>query len=220
MKNLNKITGYLLLIPFLVSCSSSLKMVIDSEVPIPVVSKLPLTMGIHYDENFRTFKYTEDSEDRPEWEIDSGASQVALFDQVLPSMFQNTTHVDAISATLMTPDTTNGSSIDAIVSPTIDDIQFSLPRETRLDLYEVWIKYKVSIFDNQGQHITDYPLTAYGKSSTEFMKSRDEGLSAAMELALRDAGAKLVLGFTRDTSVREWLTSAVGECENYITGEC
>ena len=215
MKKINMKNIYLLLLlPFLANCSSSLKMVIDSEVPIPVVTKLPLTMGIHYDENFRTFIYSEDSEDRQEWVIDSGTSQVALFDQILPAMFENTTYVDGISAA------SSDLPVDAVLSPSIDDIQFSLPRETRLDIYEVWIKYKVSIFDNQGQHITDFPLTAYGKSSTEFMKSRDDGLSTAMELALRDAGAKMVLGFTRDSGVREWLASAVGECDNYITGEC
>jgi hypothetical protein len=188
-------------------------MVIDSEVPIPVVSKLPLNMGVHYDEAFRNFTYSEDSEDRSDWVIASGSSQVSLFDQILPSMFQSTSHVDSTAPVSDVP-------LDAILSPTIEDIQFSLPRETRLDIYEVWIKYKVSIFDVEGQHITDFPLTAYGKSSTEFMKSRDDGLSAAMELALRDAGAKMVLGFTRDTGVREWLASTIGECDNYITGEC
>ena len=90
-------------------------------------------------------------------------------------------------------------------------MQFSLPSETKLNLYEVWIKYRIGLYDNRGGHLIDIPLTAYGKTPTEFMLGREKAMQSAMDQALRDAGARLALGFPRDQAVQEWL-SAKGLC--------
>jgi len=105
--------------------------------------------------------------------------------------------------------------VKAVLVPTIEEMQFSLPQETRLDMYEVWIKYKIRLLDNRGNLITEWPLTAYGKTETQFMKNREQGLNGAMELALRDAGAKLAIGFPEIVEVKDWLATNIGEC----TGE-
>ena len=44
------------------------------------------------------------------------------------------------------------------------------------------------------------------------MKNREKGLNGAMELALRDAGAKMAIGFPKVTGVKQWLAAHVGEC--------
>ena len=232
-KNISLFRCILILLPILAGCGqSSLKLVVESEVPIPTISKLPLSMGVYYDDKFKNYIYTENSEDRPNWAIDTGASQVALFDQVLPSMFRDVTQLSSLpgsaanndrDATLSPsssssdthdsslPVSAENKNLDAILSPSIEEMQFSLPRETRLDIYEVWIQYKIGLFDNQGKHITDILLTAYGKTSTEFMKNRKDALAGAMELALRDAGAKMALGFPQHEGVKDWLATVINE---------
>ena len=103
------------------------------------------------------------------------------------------------------------AGVKAVMVPTIEEMQFSLPQETRLDMYEAWIKYKIRLLDTDGNLISEWPLTAYGKTETEFMKNREQGLNGAMELALRDAGAKLALGFPEIVEVKDWLATHTDE---------
>lgn len=206
--------AFLLTIAFLLSaCDQSLTLETKTDVPTPLMTKLPLKMGIYYADTFRNYTYEENSEDRPNWAIKSGASQVELFDQVLPSMFQNVSHVDNIAGN---PD----STIDGILAPEVEEMQFALPNETKSDLYEVWIKYKVKLFNPNGDVVADWPVTGYGKSSTEFLKSRDKGLQSAINSAFRDAGAKLSLNFTRVPPIRQWLAEKPKICNSKATDIC
>jgi len=197
----------------LAACTSSLNMKVESEIPTPLANQLPLNMGIFYDEQFSAYTYTEDSSERPNWSIDSGASQVAMFDQVLPSMFKTVTRISA------PPSPGTSYQVDGILAPQIEEMQFSLPSETKMDLYEVWIKYKIGLYDNRGEHLIDIPLIAYGKSSTEFLQGRDKALQAAMDVALRDGGARMALGFQKDEGVKQWLTT-MGLCGGETSVDC
>ena len=197
----------------LAGCEQSLNIVTTSDVPLPLVTQLPLQIGVYYDEQFRNFIYQEDSEDRQKWSINSGASQVEFFNQILPSMFENISYVSTITDA-------QGDKLDAILAPYVEEMQFALPRETRTDLYEVWIKYKIQLYKPNGDLIAEWPLTGYGKSSTEFFKSRDKGLQTAINVAFRDAGAKLTINFSKIPDVKRWLATKPGICSDNIANEC
>ena len=203
----------ILLLSILAGCNQSLDLKVDSEVPAPLVNKIPVEMGVYYDDKFRNYSYHENSAERKNWDIESGPSQVALFDQVLPSMFKEVKHIDALPVG-------SNTGVQAVLIPSIEEMQFSLPKETRLDMYEVWIKYKIRLQDINGNVIAEWPLTAYGKSSTQFMKNREQGLNGAMELALRDAGAKMAIDFPKVTGVKQWLAAHVGECTGQPDTTC
>ena len=194
-----------LLLTFTCGCSQSLALKVESEVPMPLISKIPINMGVYYDENFRNYTYRENTPDRENWSIESGSSQIALFNQILPSMFREVIEIDSMPAA----GTVTG--VKAVLVPSIEEMQFSLPQETRLDMYEAWIKYKIRLLDTNGNLISEWPLTAYGKTETAFMKNREQGLNGAMELALRDAGAKLALGFPEIVEVKDWLATHTDE---------
>lgn len=191
-----------LLAAAMAGCAGSLNMQVNSEVPTPVIQKVPLTVGVYYDPKFRAYAYKENSKDRPNWDIESGASQVALFNKILPSMFNKVVQVDGI----------HSAGVDGIIEPSVVDMQFAMPQETRSELYEAWIKYSIKLYSPSGQLLTEWPLTAYGKSTDKFLKSRQDGLSAAMTMALRDAGAKLALQFDKAADVRQWIASATVNC--------
>ena len=184
----------------LAACTPKLKLTVNSQVPVPVVQKLPLSVAVFYDEQLRNYVYEEHSKDRPDWQIASGASQVAMFDQVLPSMFDKVTRVDSINPILPAP-------VDVVISPDIKTMQFALPSETKTHVYEAWVKYEIRLLQPDGTLIADWPLTGHGKCMDGFVHGRDEGLLAAITLALRDAGAKLVLGFKQVAKVRSWLAA-------------
>ncbi len=198
---------------FFSACNQSLTMEAKTDVPTPLAVKLPLNIGVHYDENFRNYTYEENSEDRQNWAIKSGDSQVELFERVLPSMFQNISYIEDISGTLLT-------NVDGVIVPEVEEMQFALPRETKSDLYEVWIKYKLRLLDKNGDLVADWPVTGYGKSSTEFLKSRDKGLQAAINSAFRDAGARFALSFTKIPPVRQWLAANPTVCQSGVVNIC
>lgn len=184
------------LLLILAACEQSISLKVDSEIPTPVIARMPVTMGILYRDELRNYVYEENSDERPNWKIESGSSHIALFDQILGSMFEETIEVTGTAA-----DTT----VDAVLSPGIAEMQFALPAETKSDFYEAWIKYDMELFNRDGSPIANWSVTGYGKSSTEFMKSRDKGLNAAVNQALRDAGARFALGFSRVEEIGAWL---------------
>ena len=184
------------------ACTNSVSLKVDTEVPAPVVSQIPLAMGVYYDDAFRGYVYREDSPDRPDWKIDSGSSQVALFNQLLPSLFREVHEVNGVQP---------GPGEAGVIVPKVEEMQFALPDETKSGFFEAWIKYQISLYGRDGQLVASWPVTGYGKSSDEFLKTRDKGLNTAIELALRDAGAKFVLGFDDVEDVRRWLTAAEGK---------
>lgn len=186
-------TGLLLI---LTACEQSVSLKVDTEIPTPVIARMPVKMGVFYRDELRNYVYEEDSEERPNWKIESGSSHVALFEQILSSMFEETKEVSG---------TTADATVDAVLAPGVAEMQFALPAETKTDFYEAWVKYNMALYDQAGSPIASWSVTGYGKSSTEFMKSRDKGLNAAVNQALRDAGAKFALGFPKIAAVSAWL---------------
>ena len=184
------------LLLILAACEQSMSLRVDSEIPTPVIARMPVTMGILYRDELRNHVYEENSDERPNWKIESGSSHIALFEQILGSMFEQTKEVAG---------TDSDATVDAVLAPSVAEMQFALPAETKSDFYEAWIKYDVELYNRDGSPIANWSVTGYGKSSTEFMKSRDKGLNAAVNQALRDAGARFALGFSRVEEVGAWL---------------
>ncbi len=190
------------------ACSRSLIFDVETEIPLPLTEQIPATLGIYYPEDFRTYSYQENSDDRPNWAIGIGASQTALFDWLLSHMFKTTVQIQEFDQ----PD----SGIDGIISPELVKFQFAMPDETKIDVYEAWVKYQMKLFDRNGALLADWPITGYGKTAAEFHSNDEEGLNFAINLALRDVGAKLVLGFRSIQGVPTWLAASASECQTEI----
>ncbi len=196
MKLVTKVV-LLALLSTLWGCTNNLQ--VKGDLPSPLISPIPQSMGVLYDEEFRNYIYTEKSEDRGKWVIDNGAAQIQLFQQVLPKLFDTVTEVD----TLPTPD--NPSTTDLVIHPKVTDFQYSVPRETKFKVFEVWIKYNLTVYDAKGVLIADWIATAYGKTPTAFMQSNEEAMNAAVIVALRDLGANLSIGALRVPEIKAWL---------------
>ena len=184
------------LLLILTACEQSMSLKVESEIPIPVIDRMPVKMGVFFQDVLRNYVTEENSDERPNWKIESGSSHVALFEQILSAMFEEIKEVAGTSA---------DSTVDAVLAPNIAEMQFALPAETKTDFYEAWVKYNMELFNRDGSPIANWSVTGYGKSSTEFMKSRDKGLNAAVNQALRDAGAKFALGFPKVEGISAWL---------------
>lgn len=176
-------------------CSSS--SLLDEPFPSPVLDPLPLTIGVFYSDDFRSFSYTEEIARKGDIKIVAGPANVRLFNRMLPGMFTGVVH-------LLEPRDT-GEGVDAIFIPSIEDFQIALPHQTHNDFSEVWIKYQLQLLAPDGETIAAWPLVAYGKSPKGMLESEKDALWEAARVALRDAGAFFTIKFTEVAGVREWL---------------
>lgn len=178
-------------------------LLVDGRFPSPLVGTMPYTLGVHYPDEFKDYRYVEKSDDRAKWIIDMGEAQTDMFSTVLPGMFNEVRVLDALPSEAQ-PGNRSGA-VDIVIKPTMEELQYTLPSETKIKVYEIWLKYNVQVFDPQGGLIADWILTAYGKTPSGFMQSDEAALNQAIVVALRDAGANLSLNFGKVPEVRAWL---------------
>ena len=202
MKNtgLNHNVLLLLLLFGLSSCGVS-NVVIDGSFPTPNIDKMPIAIAVYYDDALRDFAYLEYSETgREEYNIESGKSHVQLFNVVLPAMFDRVVFVDSMEEV-----PTLG--VDAVFAPAIEEFQLALPAKTKLDVFEVWIKYNMRLLTPEGDYIADWVLTSYGKTPTQTFRSVEAAINDAAVVALRDLASSLALSFDQVPEVRDWLNN-------------
>ncbi|MBL4826783.1 MAG: hypothetical protein JKY66_03565 [Spongiibacteraceae bacterium] len=184
---------------FVEACGNR-EVVVDTDFPSPLVKKLPLTIGIVYGEDFRSHSYEDSSDVKGEidWVLKTGSAQVALFNKLVGGMFDQTVLLDKFPDSV-TPD------VDAVFSPVIEDIQIAVPLVTRVNVFEIWIRYNLRMYTPEGEVIADWIMSAYGKTPTRFLKTKAQAVEQATIVALRDGGANFVIGFEKVPEVRRWL---------------
>jgi len=175
--------------------------VIEGSFPTPNINKIPVAVAVYYDDALREFSYLEYSETgQEEFNIESGQSHMELFNAVLPAMFDRVIVVDNL-------EDARAEGVDAVFAPAIEEFQLALPAKTKLDVYEVWIKYNMRLLTAEGDYIADWILTSYGKTPTETFRSVADGINEAAVVALRDLASSFSLSFGQVPEVRDWLSS-------------
>ena len=185
---------------FLASCGTS-NVVIEGNFPTPNINQIPLTLAVYYDEDLRTFSYMEYSETgREEINIESGSSHIQLFEAMLPAMFEKVITVNSMEDPEI-------ETVDAVFVPAIEEFQLALPEKTKLEVYEVWVKYNMRLLSSQGDALADWVVTSYGKTPIEAFGSKENGINEAAVVALRDLASSFSLNFMQVPEVKEWLST-------------
>jgi len=177
------------------------KVAVPTEFPVPLVEKLPLKMGVHLTPELLSYVHAEKLESAGDWSIDLGGAQKVMFENLLTGMFERMAFVDDPQSP--------PPGLDAVLVPAIEEVQFSIPQQTRSDYYEVWIRYQFKLYDHDGQLLADWPLTAYGKANQRNygMQTNQPGLQAAALAACRDAMAFFTVQFHGLPSIKDWLAA-------------
>lgn len=185
---------------YLTACGVS-NVVIEGSFPTPNINKLPINVAVYYDPALIEFAYIEYSETgNEEYNIASGQSHIELFDTILPAMFDGVVVVDSIEEA-------EALGVDAIFAPFIEEFQLALPAKTKLDVYEIWIKYNMRLMTSDGEYIADWVLTSYGKTPTESFRTVEAAINDAAVVALRDLASSFSLSFSQVPEVRDWLNT-------------
>jgi len=162
-------------------------------IPEPLIDQLPLIVAARYPVAFDNFVHEEQVLGKDKWSIDLGRSNRMLFTQLFDSMF---TEFSVVETDADPKDLT----FDALIEPSIDAFEFSVPSQSQTDDFAVWIRYRIKIFDKEGVQIANWPIAAYGKSqSTTF--GTDAALQRAAVLAMRDAAALIILQMDKATGI-------------------
>ena len=181
------------LVAVLAGCSSTTELRIEEDFPNVVFEPRDFKAAVVFDSGFRAYQARPNDQTF----IDIGSAQVDLFSKAFRGLFRE---VEVLSARAqLGPDT------DIVITPSVLEVQLSTPSDSYLNVYEVWIKYNLDIESADGAAIDSWFMPAYGKTPDSFMLSRTEAIKEATIVALRDAGAKLLLDFFRIPSVYSWM---------------
>jgi hypothetical protein len=162
-------------------------------IPEPLIDQLPLTVAARYPEVFDNFVHEEQIIGKEKWLIDLGQSNRLLFTQLFGAMFTDFTVLEEGTDP-------RDVAFDALIEPSIDAFEFSVPSQSQTDDFAVWIRYRIKIFDRDGTQIANWPIAAYGKSLAT-MFGGDEALQRAAVLAMRDAAALIILQMDKATGI-------------------
>ncbi|MCZ6774185.1 MAG: hypothetical protein O7G83_19685 [Proteobacteria bacterium] len=160
-------------------------------IPPPNINRIPVTVAVRLPENFKDFVHQENVLGREEWTIDLGSSNSVLFTQLLGYMFDEV-------IMLQPGEDPTGMTYDALIEPSIDAFEFSVPNQTKTDAFAVWIRYRIKVYDRYGTMVANQPISAYGKSLTTTMGGSG-ALQRAAILAMRDAAALMIMKFDGQT---------------------
>ena len=184
---------------FLSACGSKVT-VKDPTIPAPLIDKLPLKVAGRYPENFEHFVHQERVIGKEKWSIDLGSSNQMLFTHLFGSMFSEYQVIGADSDP-------SDLGVDALIEPSIDAFEFSVPNQSQSDEFAVWVRYRIKIFDMEGNQVANWPISAYGKAQTTLFGG-DGALRRAAVLAMRDAAALIILQMDKATGISKMSASA------------
>ena len=183
----------LLALIFISGCSTLAQVQINSPFPTVVSKPKLVKAAIVFSEEFKTYIASPNSKTT----IDLGNAQTELLSNAFAGLFNEIEFVSAAA------DVTFDNAL--VITPSVQEVQVSTPSDTYLNVYEVWIKYSLDIQTANGDQVDSWFMPAYGKTPDSFMLSKTNAIEEAAVIALRDAGAKLLLDFYRIPSVYNWL---------------
>jgi hypothetical protein len=182
----------LVLAGLLAGCSANVRLP-PPTIPVPLLEQIEMTVGLRMPANFEHFVHEESIYGSKEWSIDLGRSNAALFEQLFAYMFTNV-------IVLGPEDDPQLMGLDAVIEPSIDAFEFSTPEQSNTEAFAVWIRYRLKVYDSEGDMTSNWPVAAYGKSQTTTMGG-SSALQRAAVLAMRDAAALMIMKFDNVTRI-------------------
>ncbi len=171
------------------------QLVASSRIPTPLIVKLPVTVALFMPQQFAQYVHKEERWGT-DWNIDIGKAQSDAMSQLVNAMFDRVVVVDSLAA-----GGALGSEVSAILEPSVEEYAFVTPRDAGSPFFAVSIKYRLNVYTPDGKLADSWGFTGYGTSPAGGL-SNTEPLQNATALAMRDAGAKLVVEFRDQPVVR------------------
>jgi hypothetical protein len=179
----------------LLGCASQIE--VAAEFPTPLVEPLPVRVGLILDEALTQYQHHEEIPEQITWTINLGEANERMLQQLFSSMFASTVPVDALPVS-GTP------ALDGVLKPELEKFEFEVPVRGRDVFAEVWMQYRLRLFEPDGDLIADWPVSGYGKSEIR-RANREDSLNQATIVAMREVGAAIATQFPEQPQVDYWL---------------
>lgn len=203
------ITSLTLCVVALSGCSRTVRP-LNTEFPTPLIEALPLSLGIYYDDDLRNFTYNETVSDGSTWQIELGQNNTRLFDRLFGAMFSQLVVVDDID--------NPPPHVEGVIQPVLEEYAFLTPREMGSRFYAVSIRYRIFLFDTNGNELAAWPVNAYGQSREGGRKTakgvKASPIQEATNLAMRDAAAGIVVMLPQQDEIKSLINGDVADTEN------
>lgn len=173
-------------------CSSTVTMD-EPTIPPPRVEKIPIDIALRIPEEFENFVHEENVLGKESWTIELGSANAIFFKQLCGYLFNNVTVIGP-------EDDARNFQFDALIEPSIDGFEFSVPNQSKTEAFAVWIRYRLRIFDREGNNASNWTVSAYGKSMKEGLGG-SASLQRAAVLAMRDAAALIVMQLDKSSNI-------------------
>lgn len=162
-------------------------------IPTPLTNKIPASVGLRMPLEFENYVHEEEIIGREKWSISLGSANSRLFQQLFGYMFDEV-------ILLTGDDDPSQFALDALIEPSIDAFEFSVPNQSKTDAFAVWIRYRLRVFNSEGEEVANWPVSAYGKSESQILKG-SQALQRAAVLAMRDAAALMIMKMDDATGI-------------------
>ena len=192
-----------LLLTLLAACAPT-QFEAQSDIPQPLIEKIPVVIGVHMPLEFTNKVYEEKREGGGgEYSIGLGKAQSAGFMRVLNAMFNRVVPVASPRDAAATD-----PEIRGVLEPVLDDYAFVTPADSGTPTYAASLRYTIRLYSPQGELAESWTFTGYGSQpASQFPGKGAEALAVATRLAMRDAGAKLAAEFHEQAIARGLLPS-------------
>jgi hypothetical protein len=154
-------------------------------------------MGLILDDDLLDYVHYEELPRQAAYTIQIGEANELMLVQLFQSMFTDIEQFNDFSLIQ-----TNIAEIDGVLWPELERFEFDVPLGQRDEFVEVWIQYVIKLYETDGQLVTEWPVSGYGKAE---MVDREEALNRAIVVAMREVGATISTKFSDQPDLRNWL---------------
>jgi hypothetical protein len=166
---------------------------VEPTIPPPNTEKIHVDVALRIPEEFNQFIHEENVLGKQSWTINLGSANAMFFTQLFGYLFDNVTIIGP-------DDDARDYTFDALIEPSIDGFEFSVPNQSKTEAFAVWVRYRLRIFDREGNNASNWTVSAYGKSMKEGMGG-STSLQRAAVLAMRDAAALIIMQLDKATKI-------------------
>lgn len=162
---------------------------VNSDIPTPVVEKLPVVAGVVFDEQLTRFTTTEQQQNGKKWQIGLGNTNRKVLNDIFVSLFETVIELpDTEAAASTTP------SVEFTLVPRIDDYSMLSAGDAGGKFYAVSMRHFIDIYRSSGERAGTMEVNSYGRHrKTGPMTNGTAEIDAATDDAFRDLAVTLVV---------------------------
>jgi hypothetical protein len=166
--------------------------------PKPLLKPLPLKIGVYYNDDFRKYEILEIS--AAGLNIRLGKANIALFDYILPHVFEEVTPVQHLSEA-----NEDMGNLDIILEPSITSYSCNLDFITDFSKVkcQVDITYAITFYSPNSMQLGTWSINAEGFAASSGIGPLGALAEDATQIAMRDLAAQFMTGICKDMATKE-----------------